>query len=49
MINALINIANLIIKLVAKANTDPDVQALVAAIEALVSAHNATPPSPPAA
>ncbi len=49
MLNALINIANLIVKLITKASADPDVIALAQSIEALVTAHNATPPSPPAA
>ena len=43
MINALINIANLIVKLIGKAQSDPDVAALIAAIDALVTQHNSTP------
>ena len=49
MVNAVINVITLITKLIAKAQTDPDVLALVAALEALVAQHNATPPKPPAA
>lgn len=45
MTNALITIANLILKLVAKSQTDPDVLALIAAIDALVAAHKAAPKS----
>lgn len=49
MINAFVNIVTLITKLIAKAQTDPDVLALVTALEALVAQHNATPLKPPTA
>ena len=49
MLGALVNVANLIVKLIAKSATDPDVQALAAALHALVAAHNAGPTPPPAA
>ena len=42
MTTALINLANLIVRLIAKASTDPDVKSLADAIHALVARDNAT-------
>lgn len=49
MLNAIIKVVTLITKLISKAQTDPDVQALVTALEELVNHHTTPPPAPPVA
>lgn len=47
MLNALLNVANMVVKLVSKASSDPDVQALAQAVHDLIAAHNSSTPTPP--